>query len=360
MSLSHLEISRFRNLTELQIQPSPRINIFTGDNAAGKTSVLEAIYFLSVSRSFRSHQAKDVIQQGEENLQIVGRLTDKAEKNKTTILGLERGHQHTRLRINAESVNQTSEMAAFLPVQLIHPEGHHLLEQGPKQRRKFLDWGVFHVEHTFLSFWNQFSRILKQRNAAIRTKSEKSAIQLWDKGLIEYGLKITGLRNEYLNNLKPYVDKYCSLLISEQVELKFRPGWNQDLNLEEVIHAQIDNDIKLGYTRSGPQRAEIEFINNKRPVQNYFSRGQQKMLVCALRLAQIEYLKDQAGKETVLLLDDLAAELDSTHRQSLLDAAMISGAQLFITMTEANLLKLPESLENKMFHVEHGFVSEVL
>lgn len=356
MSLIKLEVSRFRNLRHIQLQPSS-INIITGDNAAGKTSLLEAIYFLSVSRSFRTHQIKDVIQQGMESLQVVGKLKS---AHREIILGLEKGAQNTKLRINGASVKQASELAAYLPVQLIHPEGHHLIEQGPKQRRKFLDWGVFHVEQDFLPSWHHFTRILKQRNAAIRIKSAKKDIQLWDEGLVDYGTKITQYREQYIENLIPYIRHYADFLIGEAVELKFRPGWNKEHQYKDALQAQIELDIKQGYTRAGPQRAEIEFFSQKRAVQNFFSRGQQKMLVCALRLAQIQYLKDFTGKETILLLDDLAAELDSDHRRRLLDAAIESGAQIFITVTESRLLDIPDSIEKKMFHVEHGHVTEVV
>ena len=243
MSLIYLEILRFRNLREVKIKPSQTVNIITGDNAAGKTSILEALYFLSVSRSFRTHRIKDVIKQDKENFQVIAQINS---GNHQVRLGIEKGNKHTRLRKNGESVKQASELAAFLPVQLIHPQGHQLLEQGPKERRKFLDWGVFHVEQEFLANWHKFSRILKQRNAAIRLKSDKASIRLWDQGFTDAAIKITEFRKWYLDNLQPYISKYCDFLIAEPVTVNFNPGWNQELTLEENLQKQIDMDAGIG------------------------------------------------------------------------------------------------------------------
>ena len=359
MSLTYLEISYLRNLVSVNIAPSPELNLITGDNAAGKTSILESIYFLSVARSFRSLHVKNIIQEGQDFLRVFARqkLVDKSSEN---TIGIEKGFKYTKFRINGENVHQLSQLATYLPVQLIHPEGHNLLELGPKQRRKFIDWGLFHVEPDFLSHWQQFTRILKQRNAAIRSRQPKNTICLWDKGLIEFGNKITDSRIKYLAELTPYISKYCLLLFNAEIILKYRQGWAQELTFSDSLIKQLDIDLSQGYTHSGPQRAELEFYSNDRPVQHYFSRGQQKLLVSALRLAQIEHLKQKCNKHTVLLLDDLAAELDSEHRNSLISAALKTGAQLFVTLTEQNLLSISENIRKKVFHVEHGNVTEVV
>ena len=359
MSLKYLEISYLRNLNSVKIYPSAELNLISGDNAAGKTSILESIYFISVARSFRSINIKNVIQDGQDCLRVIARQNNKSGLSEN-IIGIEKGHKYTRFRINGETIQQLSKLATYLPVQLIHPEGHNLLEQGPKQRRKFIDWGVFHVEPNFLSLWQQFTRVLKQRNAAIRCKQSKNAICLWNKALIDFGDQITKLRSNYLDELTPYITKYCQLLFGSEITLKYRQGWSQELSFSESLDKQLDTDISQGFTHSGPQRAELEFTFENHPVQHYFSRGQQKLLVSALRLAQIEHLKYKCDKNTVLLLDDIAAELDNEHRNTLISAALTTGAQLFVTITEQSLISIPKNVVTKVFHVEHGNVTEVI
>ncbi|MDH5570407.1 MAG: DNA replication/repair protein RecF [Gammaproteobacteria bacterium] len=357
--MTYLEISNLRNLNSVKLYPAADLNLIIGDNAAGKTSILESIYFLSVARSFRSLYIKNVIQEGYDCLRVIAKQKIH-HRHSENIIGVEKGHKYSKFRINGETINQLSKLASYLPVQLIHPEGHNLLEQGPKQRRKFIDWGVFHVEPEFLNLWQQFTRILKQRNAALRSKQSGNSIKLWDGGFVKYGNKITELRKQYLKELTPYINKYCHLIFNRTVILKYRQGWSQDCTLIDTLQNQLEVDINQGFTHSGPQRAELEIYSENRLVQNYFSRGQQKLLVSALRLAQMDHLKSRSDKFSVLLVDDLAAELDLTHRNNLIAAALASKAQIFVTLTEPGLLSLPDNIDKKVFHVKHGNVFEVV
>jgi len=196
MHLTQLDIHQVRNLRDVQIKPCIRCNYIFGDNASGKTSVLEAIYLLSVARSFRTTHIKHVISHNKPALQVFARIQNK--NLETTAVGLERSIQKTRIRINGTNVKQVSELSSLLPVQIINPDVHKLLEQGPKYRRQFIDWGVFHVEHDFLMAWQQYYRVLKQRNAALRKKQTKDTITLWDNQLIQYAKAITLARESYL------------------------------------------------------------------------------------------------------------------------------------------------------------------
>ena len=359
MSLTALTLQHFRNIESAELDLHHNCNIFVGDNGAGKTNILESIYYLSLVRSFRTSQFKKIIQANSEYLQVVGKVRESNDGTHAT-LGIRKSITETQIRINGESVKQSSRLAAFLPVQVIHPQGHQLLDQGPKQRRQFLDWGVFHVEPSFLSLWHDYAHTLKQRNAALRQGQAPGAVQLWDTRLIELGEKMTSLRKAYLYKLQPHISFYCTALIGIDVEVNYRSGWASELDFTDALKNGLEMDRQQGFTRIGPHRADLVFKSGNNRVQDYFSRGQQKLLVCALRLAQIRQLQDEKYRDAVLLIDDLAAELDEHHRDKLFRSAVETGAQVFITTTHLKLLKKGARDDRRVFHVEHGRVTEMV
>jgi len=359
MQLSQVDIQRVRNLKTVSLHPAEGLNLIFGSNASGKTSLLEAIYLLSHGRSFRTSNIRSVIQYQAENLQVFGKI--QLENRSTHVnLGIERSATHTQIRINHNTVSQASQLAAYLPVQVINPEAHRLLELGPSQRRKYLDWGLFHVEPSFHETWQTYNRILKQRNAALRDKLPAKHVLLWDKPLSEAADKLTAMRKGYVADLLPYIQKFTKSLIQISPEIEYRQGWLKDTSFSEALTHAFAQDHQQGHTRVGPHRADLRIIVEGIPVQDQFSRGQQKLLVCAMRLAQISHLKDRQDHNSVVLVDDLAAELDVIHRKRLLDLLVESRAQLFITVTEADLIDTRAWLSRKMFHVEHGQIAEVV
>jgi DNA replication and repair protein RecF len=359
MQLSQVDIQRVRNLKTVTLLPAEGLNLIFGSNASGKTSLLEAIYLLSHGRSFRTTNIRSVIQHHADNLQVFGKV--KQEKSPSLInLGIERGMTYTQIRINQTTVNQASRLATYLPVQIINPEAHRLLEQGPNQRRKYLDWGLFHVEPIFHETWQTYNRILKQRNAALRARQPVKNVTLWDQPLTEAAESLTSMRQEYLADLEPYINNFSKRLIQTVPEIQYRQGWPQDIGLSEALQRSFEQDFQQGNTRNGPHRADLRIMLNGIPVQDQFSRGQQKLLVCAMRLAQINHLKDRIDHYSVVLVDDLAAELDLIHRKRLLDLLVETRAQLFITVTDAALIDTEAWVSRKMFHVEHGQIVEVV
>jgi len=358
MYLSQLDIRQVRNLNDIKIHPSKRCNYIYGANASGKTSVLESIYLLSVARSFRTTHIKHVISYDQTALQVFARL--KNTNNDDVALGLERSIKKTRIRINGADVKQVAELSSLLPVQIINPDVHKLLEQGPKYRRQFIDWGVFHVEHGFLQAWQQYYRVLKQRNAALRRKQDKKAITLWDNQLIQHAKTITLSRENYLAGFLSIFSDYVEKLMGLKVDINYQRGWNPEQSFTETLDNSFEKDTYKGFTSFGPHRADLEISHNGILVQNCFSRGQQKLLVCAMRLAQITHLKQETKQQSILLVDDLAAELDLAHRQNLIALLVDTQAQLFVTATEENSFVLPAEIESKMFHVEHGVLKEVV
>ncbi len=359
MQIRQVDIQWVRNLNSVHLDPAPGINLLYGCNASGKTSLLEAIYLLSHGRSFRTANIRTVIQTGSEKLQVFGKV-EQEQSGTHVSLGLEKSQTHTQIRINQENVTQTSRLAGYLPVQIINPEAHRLLEQGPSQRRKFIDWGLFHVEPSFHEVWQSYTRILKQRNAALREAKNQAEVQIWDNALVEKADILTELRKQYIDELIPFLKDYSERLINISPTFQYRQGWPQETSLQSALSSSIHTDKQKGYTRHGPHRADLRISESGQLVQDQFSRGQQKLLVSAMRLAQITHLKQRQQQQSVVLVDDLAAELDVSHRTRLVELLLQSGAQLFITSTDATLFDTRAWPSSKMFHVEHGQVTEVI
>ncbi len=357
MSLLRLEIHHLRNISSAALDLSPRCNLITGANASGKTSLLEAIHILALARSFRTTHIRHVIQRGETALQVFGRR--RRHDGQIIPLGIERSVDEVRIRIAGQSVQQVSELATLLPLQLLNPESHQILEQGPRFRRQYLDWGVFHVEHGFLAHWRQFQRALRQRNAVLR-QSGSGDTAVWDKPVLEHGQAVQAARARFLDLLKPRLDYYAERLLGFELDFQLQPGWPADKDYSQVLTRQLEQDREAGFTRQGPHRADLLIKHNGIAVQSAFSRGQQKLLVAAMRLAQVDLLSQQQSEPCLLLVDDLPAELDARHRAVLLGLLRESGAQLFVTSTEPELLSGQLGDEEKMFHVEHGLVREVV
>ncbi len=359
MHLSQVDIQWVRNLEAIRIHPANGINLIYGSNASGKTSLLESIYLLSHGRSFRTANIRSVIQNDRKILQIFGKINqDQTEKAIT--LGLEKGPSHTDIRINHQKVTQASRLAAYLPLQIINPECHRLLEQGPSQRRKFIDWGLFHVEPKFHEVWQKYSRILKQRNAALRARQSQREATLWDEPLIETAETLTDLRKVYIEALTPYLMDFTQRLTGITPEILYRQGWPDETRFSTALSQSFTTDMQKGYSRYGPHRADLRISSEGQLVQELFSRGQQKLLVSAMRLAQTTHLRERLKQQSIILVDDLPAELDETHRNRLVELLIESGAQLFITATNPTSLNTQAWPTCKMFHVEHGQITEVI
>jgi len=355
MSITLLRADQVRNLKGVDIELHPQLNIIYGENASGKTSLLEAIHLLSTARSFRTHRIQHVIQHEQDKLTVFARLQTGRHAHQ---LGIERSKRKTEIRVDSETVHQTSVLTRHLPLQLITPQVSSLLEQGPKLRRRFLDWGVFHVKHDYLANWRAFHRVLQQRNAALRQHQASAQITAWDRPLVEAATLITRCRQDYLEGLLPVLQSYSDQLIGQEPELSYHQGWPAEQGLESLLAEALPRDRERGHTQYGPHRAEMVFKFNGIPAQEVLSRGQMKLFISAMQLAQVSHLASEQGVQCVVMVDDLAAELDRSKRAALLDLLLTTRAQVFITVTEAGLLDISPSQDHKMFHVEHGKVTE--
>jgi DNA replication and repair protein RecF len=359
MSLIRLGIHNLRVFKQADIELSGSLNLFTGDNAAGKTTILEAVHLLAAARSFRSTQLSDLLRQGEQLFRVTGSLL--TAQGQYLPLGIERSREGLTMKAAGQKLKKVSELAIWLPAQVIHPDSHLLISGGPKQRRRFLDWGLFHVEQSFFPEWQRYDKALRQRNAALKAGQFRQTEQAWDLMLEQAAAVIHALRVQYLQELMAVLPAFTQALSGNSVfDIEYQPGWDTDKPLSQVLAETIQRDRQRGFTCAGPHRAELVFSLDGRRAQHYVSRGQEKMLVIALILAQAELFSRRTGKSCVILVDDLAAELDATHQQTLLDILRPMRVQLFITMVNTAGLGFDQWPERKMFHVEHGEIREVL
>jgi DNA replication and repair protein RecF len=302
-----------------------------------------------------------VLKHGEEAMIISAQIKVNTNGFERTVpLGIKKSKKNLLMKAEGNKVERVSELAKWLPIQIIHPESHQLVTGGPKNRRQFLDWGVFHVEHSFYETWARYQRVLKQRNAALRQRLHGMDV-IWNNELSQLASQLHQFRDNYLLELKKILPKYTQAMIGDQkIEMIYQPGWDTEETLATQLHQTHQRDWQRGYTTQGPHRAEIVFKVNGYKAQGEISRGQQKMLVSALRLAQAELYSQKTGKDCIILVDDLPAELDEKHRHSLMELLREMNAQVFVSCVEEQQINHELWTEKAMFHVEHGNVKQVL
>ncbi len=357
MILSSLNIHCFRNITHAEINPSGRFNLFVGGNGSGKTSLLEAIHHLSVARSFKTRFFRHVIQHGEKEFTIFGKIGDLP-------VGIMRARNgKSRMRIADKDIQSITELAEQFPLQVINPDTYQLITAGSKMRRKFVDWGVFHVEHEFLPTWKQLYRVLRHRNAILKGKDDidsiKQRIESWNVDFIGLSGRITVFRQEYIEELRPiFMELTHRLLEIEGIRIEFRFGWSTERSLESLLESSLQRDMMLGYTQFGPHRADLLLYAGEQLAQDVLSRGQLKLLVCAMQLAQALLLERKTGKKCVFFVVDLPSELDTEHRRALCGVLSELDTQIFMTCIEQNaFVDLIKSPSTKVFQVESGNIT---
>jgi DNA replication and repair protein RecF len=358
MPLTRLMIHQFRNIKACDIQLSAGFNFLIGLNGSGKTSVLEAIYMLGHGRSFKSALTGRVIQNDCQELFVHGRFLN--EDLIETPLGINKQRDGSvEVKIGGQPGQKLAQLAQVLPLQLIHPEGFELLTDGPKQRRAFIDWGVFHSVPGFYETWGRFRRLSKQRNASLKTVVSYHDIHHWDIELARLGEQIDAWRADYVAQMMRVAQTLCQLFLPEfAIQLQYYRGWEKETPYQEVLERNFERDKMLGYTFSGPNKADLRIKVNSTPVEDVLSRGQLKLMVCALRVAQGQHLTDLTGKQCIYLIDDFASELDSEHRKRLADCLKATGAQVFVSSITRGQVDDMLMSDSHLFHVEQGRIEQ--
>jgi len=352
MSLQTLSIYFLRNIKKATIKPSPGINLITGENGSGKSSLLEAIFILGRARSFRANNIKQVIQFEQTELIVSGQLQQ--HNGHTDYLGIQFNQKGCEIRVNKENSSK-SDLAYALPILLIHPKSYLLLDGGPQIRREFIDWGVFNFHEDFLICWRNFKKVLQQRNALLKTK-QIAQINVWNTELVQYGTIVSKSRKEYIKRLEPIFLDICKYFVGfKKLQLKYISGWDESESFNQALENDLQKDLRYGFTHSGPHRCDIHVLTEGRLVKNIASRGQLKLLMLSLKLAQVKLINNENKNSVCVLIDDLTAELDLLNKAKLIHYLSELDCQVFMSTTELSNFGDLSELENyKMFHVEHG------
>ena len=353
MLIKTLKIENLRNLREVDITPNPKLNVLFGGNGAGKTSVLEALVVLSRGRSFRTTQADDLTGVSGKTFRVFSEIEDKEKK--ICRLGLERSGKHWRARKDGADLTQLSQLSRALPLVLMEPNSHLLVSGPPEVRRKYLDWGMFHVERAFLDTYRRYSKILKQRNAALRSR-QPGVLDSIDEVISNLGVNLTQMREKHTRAVMLQVRKTLEQLSPglAKVRLEYEKGWKKD-SLKKALYDSRESDIIRGATGAGPHRADISMTLEGSSAKSLLSRGEQKILSAALLLSQAEIFRAN-GIVPIILMDDLASEFDQVYFESVLRKTRETGCQIWITGTG----DYDSRDECTLFHVEHGMVREMV
>jgi len=361
MALGRLDIRAVRNLVGTSLVDLQAANVFYGENGGGKTSVLESVFILAMARSFRSAQIKPVINHAEDECVVFGEL--QGPSGQKTAVGVRRNRSGGfEAKVGGSAVSSASELAENMPVQVINAQSFELLTGSPVDRRRYLDWGVFHVEQLYHKAWRRFQRSIKQRNSLLRHGKISSAeLASWNQEFIETGEQIDALRKAYLAQLVPSFTSLLERLSPglAATEVRYRRGWDAKSNLGEALERSEKADREQGFTHVGPQRADLKLLLDGHDAGATLSRGQQKLVVCALKLAQGQVLGGQRDLPCIYLVDDLPSELDSEHCQRVCEVLSELPAQVFLTCVEPDDIARHWPEQPAMFHVEHGAIERI-
>jgi DNA replication and repair protein RecF len=353
MSLSEITVSNLRCIEHAELRLPPGLTLVYGGNGSGKTSLLEGMFVLGRGRSFRTRNSERLIRRGQTHMRVTGE-TQRSIHDKVR-LGFEVSRAGTAARVAGRPAETLAELSQVLAVQVIEPGIHRLVEEGGYRRRRWLDWAVFHVEPQFVDLWLRYTRVLKQRNAALKTMA--SAVSVWDADLARLGEAITESRQRLMNQLQPYWAAAVSALSGLEVELHYVRGWTQEHTLAEALSASRATDEMRRQTHAGPHRADVALRLHGRAARDVLSRGQQKLVAVAMTVAQLRLLQDTTGMSPTLLLDDPAAELDGERLQRFIDEVASLRCQLVVTSlhSESRLFGAPQST----FRMEAGRVEPI-
>ncbi|RYD16387.1 MAG: DNA replication/repair protein RecF [Lysobacteraceae bacterium] len=358
MELLTLRIENLRVFAQEAVAFAPRWNLLEGGNGSGKTSVLEAAFLLSHGRSFRTSAREALVRHGESGYSVFGEIADRAGVRR---VGIARSARRLEARLDGEGV-AIGELMRHAAVLCFEP-GSHALVAGPSdERRRFLDWGVFHVEHAFLATWRRYQRALKQRNALLRSDASPAEFAGWDIELAAAAEPLARMRQGYFEALSPWLHALLRELLPElgDAALAFDPGFPAGHSLLETLTIRRERDLARGHTGAGPHRADFSLAFPSAPRREHLSRGQEKLCAFALVMAQARLFAATRGEWPVLGLDDLASEVDAAHQARIIAAVDASGAQVIATGTTAPAGLSDVATQVARFHVEQGQVARLV
>lgn len=360
MRLVALEADGVRNLSAVSIKCAPGLNVFVGPNGAGKTAIIEAVHLIARGRSFRSTTIGAVIKHGARSLTVRAQLDDE-HRGEIRVAIVKHRSDRAEVHLNGRTERRLSEIARLMPLQLLLPDASSLVFGGPQERRRFLDWGAFHVKPRYLDQLRDYQRTLQQRNVLLRASTERaggltSELRVWTDQLSALGREVDAARQEYLSMLVPMTSSRLDTLAAElELTISYQSGWREGATLEDCLREGAVRDVRFGLTHFGPHRADLRLSVGGQPAAAVLSRGQAKIVAVALRLAQAELTNQLAGRRSLFLIDDVGAEMDAPHNERFFGALEAMDCQVFATTTsDIALGSAFAGTQRRLFHVEQG------
>jgi len=332
--------------------------VFTGLNGAGKTTVLDAAHILGTGKSFTTSLLTKAVRDGCDGFSVVGQIKSAGARKVIGINRLRNGGGETRL--SGAPVKALSALARELPLVVLNADSLNALKEGPEARRRLIDHMVFHVEQSFSSLWKRYYHALKQRNSLLR-KDGAADDAAWVSEIASLGEQIHQARSRAATRLSSEISE---VLLAMGVEfsgfsLGLKAGWKEGESLLSALEASRQSDAQRGFTQVGPHRGDLQCLIESRPVSDVLSRGQMKVLMSALRIAQGRVLAVVTGRAPVFLLDDVGAELDQENARAVFSVLAADKFQVLATMV--SLGNVPEWISNTpitVFHVEQGVITK--
>lgn len=359
MQLTRLEVKDLRILRTVALRPHPILNVIAGGNAAGKTSLLEAIHVLGTGRSFRSRDVEPLVRWESTELSVFGEVLD--PDGSLRRIGVVKGGRDPRIRVDGQDVSGAAVVARLMPVAVFAPNSLEIVEGSPGERRSLMDWALFHVEPEYGPSILRCRRSLRQRNAALRFPgTNRRAAAVWEHEICEESDRIDSWRTTYAQEVLPFVRESLARLTAIPLEILYRRGWPAGESIARTLERTWAGDVARGWTTHGPHVADLALQVAAHPARETLSRGEKKALAAALVLGHVAYVRCKCNRRPVLLADDFPSELDARARQWFLEGIRTSGCQTFLTVLEPSAVSLPSPLEYGMFHVEQGRLTELL
>ena len=355
MNINKIKLKNFRNYTEQEIELNPHINVFYGDNAQGKTNILEAIFISGFGKSFRTSKEKEMIKLGEDFLEtnIFYDKSDRSGKIKIIIA------DKKQVEVNGVKIKKLSELIGNLNLVIFTPDDIQILKNGPAERRRFLDMMIGQLRPNYVHNLNLYLKTLEQRNNYLRQIKElnkpENMLEIWNEKLANHAQIIYDYRREFVDKiLNKIIDIHKNITDNlEEINIKYISDFKDRESYIKRLNEKVENDVYKGYTSSGIHRDDFEVYLNGKNINLYGSQGQFRTAILSLKLAELYVIYDEIGEYPILLLDDFMSELDEKRRRKFVEN--ITDAQVILTGTHKLLL---ENFNYNIYNVKDGQVKK--
>ena len=354
MYIKKVKLENFRNYDNLEVDFKKDFNLIYGNNAQGKTNILESIYIAAIGKSFQTSQDKELIKIGKEKAKVEIEFEKGDREGK---IAYEINDKKT-FYINGIKQKRVSDIIGKLNIVLFYPDNINIIKGGPQERRKFLDIMISQLKPNYLHLLNRYKQTLEQRNSYLKQikfdNKRKDMLEIWDERLAELSFQIYKYRNEYIEKMSEKIEEIHNKItncgqLQEKISIKFITSGKNKSEFYNNLVKNRENDIRKGYTSTGSHRDDFDILINNIKVNIYGSQGQQRTAVLTLKLTELNIIYEEIGEEPILLLDDFMSELDENRRNNLTTA--IDNNQVFITCTDKIIV---EEKNNTVYYIENA------